>query len=401
MISHEELRRKAMKDWESGAFLSSALRGESRFPLEIRFATPSGRKLAEEYQKVRDWIAELKKESREAVSHGYRIEYKSVAHRMLGSQEIPDRIWFETENDWLCYIGKKTDFLDFKRLAAEILARQPRLAAFLMGSPHTVLTHREAWPGLLSVCEWFQADPRPGLYLRQLSISGVDTKFMESKKGLLWDLLGRVLPSEAQDPSVTGLSKHGFERRFGLAYDPPLLRLRLLDPACAVSGLTDLTLPLADAAGMEFGAETIYITENKVNGLAFPKVEKALILFGLGYGIEMLSRIPWLRDKKIFYWGDLDTHGFSILSRLRGYFPQVRSFLMDAETLFEHRPLWGKEPSEKRFAGALSNLTPEEQDLYAALRDNRFGSAVRLEQERIAFSWLLRALQSVMAGMSM
>ncbi|NOR71388.1 MAG: hypothetical protein GQ532_17115, partial [Methylomarinum sp.] len=33
------------------------------------------------------------------------------------------------------------------------------------------------------------------------------------------------------------------------------------------------------------------------------------------------------------YWGDLDTHGFAILSRLRHYYPQVKSILMDEKTL--------------------------------------------------------------------
>jgi hypothetical protein len=37
-------------------------------------------------------------------------------------------------------------------------------------------------------------------------------------------------------------------------------------------------------------------------------------------------------------------------------------------------------------------LTPAEQELYGALRANMFGSAVRLEQERVSFTALEAAL---------
>lgn len=39
----------------------------------------------------------------------------------------------------------------------------------------------------------------------------------------------------------------------------------------------------------------------------------------------------------VHYWGDLDTHGSAILDRLRAWLPQTRSFLMDRETLLDHR----------------------------------------------------------------
>ena len=71
--------------------------------------------------------------------------------------------------------------------------------------------------------------------------------------------------------------------------------------------------------------------------------------------------------------------------------PHVESVLMDEETLLAHRDAWGKEPSPSR--AALTRLTPEEAALYQALRDDRFGSAVRLEQELIGWDWALERLQ--------
>ena len=29
----------------------------------------------------------------------------------------------------------------------------------------------------------------------------------------------------------------------------------------------------------------------------------------------------WLLEKEIYYWGDIDTHGFAIFNQLRGFLP--------------------------------------------------------------------------------
>ena len=94
--------------------------------------------------------------------------------------------------------------------------------------------------------------------------------------------------------------------------------------------------------------EKIFITENKINGLTFPDMPLSLIIFGLGYGVQSLKKVEWLKSKQILYWGDIDTHGFSILSMIRHYFPDIRSFLMDKRTLLHFKDMWVKEPEKKR-----------------------------------------------------
>ena len=59
----------------------------------------------------------------------------------------------------------------------------------------------------------------------------------------------------------------------------------------------------------------------------------------MGYGVlEMAESAPWLADKEIYYWGDLDHDGFNILSNLRKVLPEMKihSFLMDKETLLAY-----------------------------------------------------------------
>ncbi len=41
-----------------------------------------------------------------------------------------------------------------------------------------------------------------------------------------------------------------------------------------------------------------------------------MVLFGSGYGFEFLSNVLWLAKLNIYYWGDIDTHGFAILNQL-------------------------------------------------------------------------------------
>jgi hypothetical protein len=97
----------------------------------------------------------------------------------------------------------------------------------------------------------------------------------------------------------------------------------------------------------------------------------------------------------VFYWGDIDTHGFAILDSLRAFFPDARSFLMDRETLLAHQSLWGDEPD--RCDKDLPRLTAPEAALYAELRADSLGTHVRLEQERISFGYLKLALAKLLA----
>lgn len=78
--------------------------------------------------------------------------------------------------------------------------------------------------------------------------------------------------------------------------------------------------------------------------------------------------------------GDLDAQGFEILSQFRGYFPSVKSILMDKLTFDKYFENGKGTPSK---ISIVSNLTVEERQLYKLLKEkNR-----RLEQEKIPFEY--------------
>jgi hypothetical protein len=377
----DDLRHQVQRYWDSGRLVAAGVQGVPLFPLELRLRGPVTRALSERFEEVRQWIRELESESR------YRIEWREVNHRLLGRNRVPARIVVPGECDALGLIGKIDDAARFRSVAASTLEKLPELVGWLARRPLTALEYAADWDRILTVLLWFREHPRCGLYLRQLDIAGVDTKFIESRKPLLAELLNIVLPPDALDQ---GAGLRNFELRYGLASKPSQVRFRILDPRLSIQGLTDLAVPAREFASLDLPVDRVFITENEINGLAFPSLAGSVVIFGLGYGLDRLSEVRWLHGRALHYWGDIDTYGFHILDRLRVLFPAAQSFLMDRETLLQHAPLWVRESDP--YDGELPHLTSVERVLYDDLRYNRLGERVRLEQERIHYGWLQQAL---------
>jgi hypothetical protein len=279
---------------------------------------------------------------------GYEIVWTEINHRQLGRNRMPSGITIPSEEDALRLLGKKTEAARFRSLALHTLDRFPELRDWLARRPMIALEHAGEWERILAALAWFREHPRSGLYLRQLDIPGIDAKFIETRRSLLGELLDRVLPPDAVESRFTGT--RNFELRYGLAAKAALIRFRLLDESLFLHGFSDLSVPAAEFAGLALPAEFAFITENEINGLAFPPVPKGLVIFGLGYSLDRLAEIAWLRTRKLYYRGDIDSHGFAILDRLRAAFPEARSLLMDRETLLapgrsgSRKPIAMKEP---------------------------------------------------------
>ncbi|HET7267162.1 MAG TPA: DUF3322 domain-containing protein [Oleiagrimonas sp.] len=385
-----DLRAQLQRRWQRGDILRARLTGEPLFPLTLRLRKPAARDLSEHFAAVAEWVDTLR---HDAKAHGYTVHWRAHHHRLHGTNALPDAITVDTETDALRWLGRQRDAEHFAQLTDVTLERFPELHPWLTRRPLTALEHAPTWQNLLTVLTWFQAHPRPGVYLRELDIPGIHTKFIETHRGLLAELLDAVLPATLIDANATGI--RGFNRRYGLRDKPAQVRLRLLDPQLAMGGFTDLTVPAAQLARHDPGAGTVFVTENEINGLAFPDVADALVIFGLGYGVDVLRELPWLAHKRIFYWGDIDTHGFAILNRFRHTFPDARSLLMDRATLEAHRQVWGHEDQRKRFTGELVRLTDAEQSVFQTLKQDQLAPALRLEQEHIRQGWLLDALREL------
>src|ERR1039457_3468233 len=238
--------RQVQRHGDSARLLSAGLKGESLFPLELRLRGPDTRALSERFEEVRQWIRQLESESR------YGIEWREVNHRLLGRNRVPARIVVPDEREALGLIGKTDDAARFRSLAAITLEKLPELGVWLALRPLTALEYAADWDRVLAVLLWFRGHPRCGLYLRQLDIAGVDTKFIEARKPLLAELLDIVLPPEAIDVTA---GQRSFEQRYGLASKPSQVRFRILDPRLSVQGLTDLAVPAREFASLDLQVE--------------------------------------------------------------------------------------------------------------------------------------------------
>jgi hypothetical protein len=387
-----DLRAQLMRRWERGELLRSLVSAGPGWPLRLTLKGPTPTDLSERFDAVRGWVAELT-----AMPH-VRIEWRGVRHRVQGQQRVPARVWVDGPDDALAIIGKRRDAQTWRHLWEATRAELPAIVPWLARRPLQALELADRWPRLLRVVRWLLAHPRPGVYLRQVDAPGVDSKFIEGHRAVLAELLDLALPPDAVDRDATGAGQ--FARRYGFREKPERIRFRVLDPAIDVvrgaARCPDVTLDAASFAALELPVRRVFITENETNFLAFPATREAIVVFGAGYGWDAIARATWLSRCAVHYWGDIDTHGFAILDQLRGHLEAVSSLLMDRETLLAHEAQWGEEPDP--VLHDLHRLTADERALFDDLRDNRIGRNLRLEQERVGFGRLERALREIVGA---
>lgn len=94
--------------------------------------------------------------------------------------------------------------------------KRPVLLPWLEKRPLRALELSAEWPRLLDVVAWLVEHPRPGIYLRQVDLPGVHSKFIEAHRSVLTELLDLALPLtlwtspkpvSASLPPVTAFSK--------------------------------------------------------------------------------------------------------------------------------------------------------------------------------------------------
>lgn len=360
MITPDGIRKQAERAYPR--FLRSLVSGESFFPLEIRFGkkgpTGSFKDFAGKRQALLDGSGE------------YMVEVETRRSRRFGEQHLPTRLYFDDPARFAAYLRRSQEVDRLLEAVALTRSRRPDLLPWMAENAHRITGYLDRWEGLLSVCSYFLENPRPGLYARELPLP-VDTKFVETNTGILRSMLDFLLPPEAVDGRTSD-----FAPRFGLRYDEPLVRLRALDRAVDWPAL-DLSLPVSSFASLDLAPCSVIICENKMTFLTLPQVENGVAIFGGGFKIELLREASWVRRCDVLYWGDLDAHGFMILSQLRSFHPGARSVMMDVETFETFRSFAAD--GKPCPATALPHLTPEEHAVFESLAR----SNLRLEQERI------------------
>jgi len=310
-----------------------------------------------------------------------------------GDQELPSRLVLASPEEMAQILGHDKSWSRAGERYAAWCTQFPRLAgsrAVARNCDDVFIGYSDAdFIRLTTLLQWLVDYPNSNLYLRQLPVADVDTKWVWPRRGIVRDLMRQLL-DDVEDV--------GFHALCGLRADPARLRMRVLCPRlrARVGGLCDMEVPIAELAKLQLEPSISLVVENLNTGIALPDIDGAVAFMGLGLAVDQLNAIGWLRSaSRHLYWGDLDTHGFAILARARRRFPNTVSVLMDEDTLLAHRKLWVQEPTPCRVEGP-EGLSVAELGVYEGLRANRWGDRVRLEQERIAWPAALEAISDVL-----
>lgn len=372
-----DIEAKVRRRWADGSLLRAYAAGEPFAPIEVPLRGPRVSELGDELEAVRTWVARLDAGRRD--DSRYELRWTTVGGRHFGRNRLPERaVLTRYDQAWrLLEVVGEVRALDRILSVAETA---PAVRAWVVANPHRALVVGEEWPGVLAAYQWLDAHRGAGRYLREISAPGVDTKFAERHRSTLSALLG------------VSATASGFLAGLGLQSKPELVRLRPSPSLPLPQPLTEVAVRADELASLDIGVRRAVVVENEVTYLSVPVPEDAAVFWGKGFEVDRIGRLPWLVDADVVYWGDVDTHGFAILDRLRAWLPRTRSVLMDRETLLAHRDRWGVE--ERPATSRLTRLTRDERDLYDDLVGDRLGVRLRLEQERIDWAWALDRLPS-------
>jgi hypothetical protein len=370
MISPVQIKNKAQRKYLS--FLQSLIEDLPFSRIEIRGDKSYTKSSLQDFEKE---ILSIISQSKAKRGHGYTLEFQQVKTKHLGTQDLPSAIYFDTEKDFLKYLGKETEVVHFKQDYLNIIEGFPELKDWMVKNPSKIIHNQSHWEGILKVCNYFKKKPQPNQYIRELPIQ-VHTKFVERHQSIIKDLLD-ILISE-----FTNRNERQFEKRFNLKFSEPQVRFKILDKEISKNhfqGLDDIAIPISQFESLELPISRVLVVENKTTlytTLTLPNMYKTIAIFGSGYSVSNLNNVSWLTNVELLYWGDIDVQGFEILSQFRGYFPNTKSILMDEETF---REFFENDAGVVSGVSAKLNLTISENTLYQLLRTNNW----RLEQEKI------------------
>lgn len=307
---------------------------------------------------------------------------------------LVEKISFETEQDYLSFLQKTAYFKNFSKnieiiescKIAKLLFLSWNFRDFLEQNIFKIVEFDGKWWDILKVVEYFLQNKKSNLFLRELSIR-VHSKFIENNKKVINDILDFLYKNLELE-----LAWNTFEEKFSINKKPDFVRLRFLDKNLQQKYfwvlIDDFSLKIADFEKLDIsGLENIYIIENEINYLTFPKKEKSIVIFWAWFNAWNLKNTIWLQEKNIFYFWDIDSHWFKILAHFRKYFLQTKSIFMDKNTFktFERRYAvnWKTIPKDEG-QNLEKYLTKEEFELFSFVNENNS----RLEQENITQDYI-------------
>lgn len=324
--------------------------------------------------------AEWTRQWRDAVrEYGLSVDWESRNWARVGRQTLPVRLRLQSADEAAKFVGGKLeqDWHRYKARGSLIRTRLGESSAVrstLRSKLNQLARFSDAeFETVVRVVEWLRDNHLQPMRPRQLPIRGVDSKWFSAHRKLVIALLKSIGHEEA----VTILDAE------------PRAKMRMLDPAFKPWGLSYVEAPISQLSQLPISPQLAFVFENLETVLAMPEWPGAVAIHGNGYFVNAVQKFEWLRKARVIYWGDLDSHGFAILSILQVCLPNAESVLMDEATLLAHQDMWVIEDEPKK--GPIEGLNSAEA---RALERLRAEGNVRLEQERIPWDTALNRLRT-------
>jgi len=378
VITPTEIKKKALRKYAD--FLRAVITRESFFPLSIKGKKGSANAPLEVLFPSLKLLLEGGKDK---LGFGYEVSLKTINTRHAGAISMPDDIYFDNVEDYLSYIEKDKEFVRFQKTVLPTLKKLPALKTYLQKQPLQAIKHLDIWSGLMKVCRYFSENPQADCYIRDLPIDILPT-FIKANEVILTELLNVVIPSKNQIKSLV------FEERFGLRFDAPTVRIRMLEEGLLrdfPAFVSDVSLPLSQFQQANISAENIFLIEDKDCFLSFPKQTKSIAIYSNPHPIKSLQKLNFLHHKQVFFWGDISAVAFEKLSDLRGTFPQIQSILMNEKTLNDHATVAIQKNVN---LSHLAHLSQEENACYLLLQDKK-----KLEQKEISQEYVIQEMKNL------
>ncbi len=291
------------REWDNPRHLRDRLLGVRAFPIRQSLKPPTGAQALQDLphfhhylQAWRDW------------PQPDGVVWAARHYRQLGEQPIPVTLELPSIQSLIESLGPEAmaRSRQWEIRMAPLVAFDPRVYPVLVRHLSAVEHMAPDDAGLMAS---LLPQLRPGLgqghYLRALPLSGVDTKFVETYRHLITDLLDAL---HAGDITARG----GLLPWLDCCENPKgWLWVR---PLCAqaqaqLGGMPLLQLPYHVLQSYALPSERLLVVENLQAGLGLPALPHTIAVFGGGRNTTWMDA-AWLKQKHIAYWGGLGYLGF-------------------------------------------------------------------------------------------
>lgn len=364
MHTPNELRKRLCQQWNNPVLRVERLLVSESWPVSLPIGKPSAKAFSGQPQRVMEHVHLWRQ-----VDSGV-VEWETINYRAgNGPVSMPLRWILNTPADWINAMADlqiRQEYRILKNITEQVASVfHPILikhrALWRGRHPHEIISAARLACQLTPGC----AKSQP---LRLLSGLGVDTKFIENNVQLLTRLLDVLYSGEVSEQGLITFLDACDETNHWVMVVPLSSDLLVFKKSrVRTSELAETVLP----------ASTVLVIENERCLHQLPELPDTIAVLGAGLDLQWLSG-PALDDKKIGYWGDMDSWGMLMLARARSCRPGLHALLMNRALFDLCAPSNAVPEPVKVQEGIPVGLLDEEINFYQYLSTLPCG---RLEQE--------------------